>query len=610
MMDKEMQENVWHMCRQDTLFWISTFCFLYEPRPRPRIMPFVLWPHQEPALAQMERCLGHSDCGLEKSRSEGASWLVLMLFLKYWLFGDPVDETLQRFSFGLVSKDESSVDEPDNPDTLMWKLDFQLKQLPSWMVPNFERKTSKHILRNVENGNTIVGYSATGDVASGGRKTAFAMDEMAKFPRSSDYAAMSSTQYVTDSRIVISTFKGNYGYYYDAMRVQQSSMEKVILDWKDNPTRNHGMYQVSKGRMRELDKKNNPLPKGYVVKVADTFEILRGRGFAIEGKERSPWYDKECLRTGATPSSIAEELDRDPERSGSPFFDISVLDRLLRETLEPLGRGRLDYDRETYQPDKFLEDEDGEMEVWFSLLPGGGPKTDVQYSLGIDIAAGGGGSQSSNSAISVVDSHGDKVAQYTSPKIYPQELAHLAFAMGHWFRGPRGPALIVFEANGPTGAQFSREIVDIGYPNIFMDEREMEVSRGKSKRPGYVNQGEKRGFLYGNYRQALTIGRFFNPSKTALEECKFYQVTQNGVEHSSAMRKGDPSGAGHNHGDRTTADALAYRGVVEVSGGRAITKRKEPGSADGPTIKDVGVPGSFLSRRNEWESSKQKQLSW
>ena len=204
----EAQRNAWEMCRQDTFFWINSFCWLYEPRPRPRTLPFVLWPHQEPALAKAERCLGHRDCGLEKSRSEGASWLLLMLFLKYWIFGDPLDDTIKMFSFGLVSKDEASVDDPDNPDTLMWKLDFQLKQLPYWMVPNFDRRVNKHILRNNSNGNTIVGYSATGDVASGGRKTAFLMDEMSKFPRNSDYAAMSSTQYVTDCRYVVSTFKG------------------------------------------------------------------------------------------------------------------------------------------------------------------------------------------------------------------------------------------------------------------------------------------------------------------------------------------------------------------------------------------------------------------
>lgn len=613
MYDKEMQNNVWHMCRMDTFFFLNTFAWLYEPRPRPRILPFVLWPHQEPALATMERCLGHADCGLEKSRSEGASWLGTMLFLKYWLFGDPKDETLKRFAFGLVSKDEASVDDPDNPDTLFWKLNFQLKQLPSWMVPKFEYKSSKHILRNVDTGSTIVGYSATGDVASGGRKTAFFMDEMAKFPKNSDYAAMSSTQYVTDSRFVVSTFKGNYGYYYDAMRGPASSMEKIVLDWKDNPIRNHGMYQVTKGRIREVDRENNPLPKGYVVKVADTFEMLRQRGFPIEGRLRTPWYDKECARTAATPPSIAEELDRDPERSGSPFFDIGVIDRLLRECTDPLMRGRLDYDRDTFEPCDFMEYEDGELEIWFPLIPGGRPKKDLQFVLGIDIAAGGGGAGSSNSVISVCNSHGEKVAQFASPKVYPQELAHLAYAMGHWFKGPSGPALVVFEANGPTGAQFSREIVDIEYPNLFMDEREMEYSRGKTKRPGFVNQGEKRGYLYGNYRNALSFGKFCNPSRTALEECKFYQVVPNGVEHSSALKSDDPSGAGHNHGDRTTADALCYRGVIDIVGLTRTAKKFRtmlPDVDDGPTIRDTGPPGSFLARRNEWENDRKARSVW
>ena len=606
----ESQRNVWEMCRQDTFFWINSFCWLYEPRPRPRTLPFVLWPHQEPALAKAERCLGHRDCGLEKSRSEGASWLLLMLFLKYWIFGDPLDDTIKMFSFGLVSKDEASVDDPDNPDTLMWKLDFQLKQLPYWMVPNFDRRVNKHILRNNDNGNTIVGYSATGDVASGGRKTAFLMDEMSKFPRNSDYAAMSSTQYVTDCRYVVSTFKGNYGYYYDAMRGPASSMEKIVLDWKDNPIRNIGMYQVTKGRVREQDREGNPLPSGYTGGMGEMFETLRKRGFSIESRLRSPWYDTQCLRTGATPSSIAEELDRDPERSGSPFFDINILERLIANTADPIVRGSLDYELDTYRPMSFEPSQDGNWKLWFPILPGGGPDRTLSYSMGIDIAAGGGGSMSSNSCISVANSKGEKVAEFTSPNVYPQKLAHLAHAAGNWFRGPSGPALLIYEANGTTGAQFGSSIKDSGYTNLFLGVREGSSTGRRTGEPGFVNQGKNRGSLYGGYRWALTIGQYYNPSRDALEECKFYQHASNdGIEHSSALQRGDPSGATHNHGDRATADALSLRGLKDINGPEWGAAGKTKARKE-PDINTQDAPmGSFAHRRIEAMSSRERQDS-
>jgi len=120
--DERKQEGILEMCRDDSLFWLSSFCWLYEPRPTPKIIPFIPWPHQLPAWKSIERCIGYCDVGLEKSRGEGASWMIVMLVLHRFLF-------LPMFAAGLVSKDERTVDDPENPDSLFWKMTWQLEKL-------------------------------------------------------------------------------------------------------------------------------------------------------------------------------------------------------------------------------------------------------------------------------------------------------------------------------------------------------------------------------------------------------------------------------------------------------------------------------------------------
>jgi hypothetical protein len=611
--DVGLQQQLWQMCRRDTLFWLNAFCWLHEPRPRPRVLPFITWPHQDPCIADLESTLGVRDAAIDKSRGEGATWMALMVLLKYWLFGDPMNDDYQMFSFGLVSRNEDAVDKVDEPGCLMWKLDFQIEQLPFWMKPDgFDpdkhRKYSTHILTNPENRNTFVGYSATSDVASGGRHTAFLMDEMAKFPRHSDYSAMSSTQYVSDCRWVVSTFKGNHGAYYDLIRGQGTSAKVIVLDWKDNPVRNRGLYTVTHGNISPLSD-SNPLPSNY--DPGDIHKMLRNRGFQVEDKILSPWYVNECVRGNATPSSIAEELDRDPERSGSPFFQPDVLQRLKENCREPLDTGRLDFFSHSCEPDKWIHDGRGEWLLWCEVLLTGRPSSAYDFVMGIDVAAGGGGSLSSNSAISVANVTGQKVAEFASPRTLPQDLARIAYAAGHWFRGPGGPAYLIFESNGSTGVQFAKSILELEYPRLFLDEVETEISRVKQKKPGYWNQGErKRPVLYGSYRQALSDGNFSNPSAQALDECKFYEhMPGGGIEHVAASSKNeDASGAGHNHGDRATADALCWRGILDLS---PRTKLGKPKFRNEPTIEDKCAPdGSFLARRNEWKKESAVNSLW
>ena len=91
----------------------------------------------------------------------------------------------EMFSAGLVTRNMDLGDSLTDPDTLMWKLAWQLNRLPWWMQPRevTGRTLTDHALSNHDNGSSIVAYAATGDVASGGKKTVFGFDEVAKFAR-------------------------------------------------------------------------------------------------------------------------------------------------------------------------------------------------------------------------------------------------------------------------------------------------------------------------------------------------------------------------------------------------------------------------------------------
>lgn len=218
--DAGLQRDLIYACKVDLLFWINSFCWLFEPRMergRKKVVPFVTYPTlQDEPLIRMQRALGVENMLIEKSRDTGGTWKVLHLFLHEWLFGE-------GDQFGVVSRDADAVDKTGDTGSLFWKLRFIIGKekeglgLPSWMMPS-AFTSNKFTLLNEDNGCGILGYAATGDVMRGDRKTAVLLDEFAAFPQGSDYDALSSVQFVTNCVILMSTpdpKKGASGAFYD-----------------------------------------------------------------------------------------------------------------------------------------------------------------------------------------------------------------------------------------------------------------------------------------------------------------------------------------------------------------------------------------------------------
>lgn len=565
--DKAFRDAMWSACASDTMFFLNGFCWVYEPRPRkvdgvllPKQMPFIGWTHQVPAIQDIEEDLGMKDIGVEKSRGEGASWIGVLLATKDFIF-EPMS------SIGLVSKDERSADDPKNPDSLMWKIDWELTKLPTWMAGeknvNYKRDVTNHVLLNLDNKSTITGFAATGNVASGGRKSWFLMDELSKFPRPGDEMAMASTQHVTDCRLVVSTPLGSEGAYFELMH-EESNMKKVILDWKQNPTRNRGLYRFEKHVPVAIDEEN-PLPPEYLpptTEVQQRFERLRKRGFKLEGTTRSPWYDYQCDRPGATPQNIAQELDRDYGGSSFRVFGNDFMDKAEATRRAATHVGDIDFDTKTLDPSiDFVEN--GPLKLWLPVDAKGKPPHG-SYVIGCDVSNGLGGSFTSASALIAFDvttGEHTQVAEWASRTVPPQEFADLAISFAKWLND----AFLCWEHNGP-GSGFTSRVLHQKYSNIYYRRSLTRRKKAKRMEPGWWTDEKSKVAMFSDLRQGVRENAVVLRSPELIKECQHYVYKNGKIEHGLIAGASDDA-KGVSHGDRVIAAAIAIQAAKDTPTG-------------------------------------------
>jgi hypothetical protein len=616
-LSKQRRDRLNKLCAEDYWFWLKSFAWIYEPRPSREspdmVQPFLPWPHQVPAMQAVLDNLGFEDIGMEKARGEGATWMCLTILWWRWRFH-------KMQSFGIVSRSEEAADSPDDSDSLGWKLDWITKMQPAWMVgeknKDWMRNVSRHTWFHKWSESMITAYAAKGDLASGGRKTAFFMDELSKFPRGTrnwDEEAMAATEPVTNCRLLVSTPYGADGAYYHAM-TKKSSMKKIILDWRDNPTRNKDMFRVDLASGRLLMEKDGSewshslYPQRFFRELAP---ILEDHGFDLRDDQRvwSPWLVDRACRPRMTSVKIAREYERDYGGSVSKFFPGGMIAKRLLECRPPLM---------TYEP--HVNDElcrirrlepmrdGGRLKLWCHLDAALMPPRDY-YVIGGDVASGQGGTMSSNSTLSIFNrSTMRKVGMYASPNILPEDLARLAVALARLFIGPNDQeAYLIWEVNG-AGGNFRNELIEnTDFRHIHYRTTKKRIASKRTKEPGFWSAKDSKRELMSAYRQALTEGSFENPEEIALQECLCYIEGLNGkLEYIPGEADViDPANQGELHGDRVIADALAYLGAVELNGSRGHYQPdtiKRP-MAEAPTH-------SFLGRRNQYLAQKRSREDW
>ena len=565
---RTVQQQLTEICEHDPCFWVNMFVFTYSPKDCPDnpVIPFVLYPFQVDVLNKILEVSGKEDLLIEKSRDMGASWLCLIAFYWKWLY--------QRHqTILLVSRTEALVDKRGETDSLFWKLDHITEHLPRWMVPVDSYRRQKLLLFNKKTKSTITGASTTGDVSRGGRKTVIFKDEFAAVE--DGYSMNKASQQATNCRIVNSTPRGTGNAFADlAAKIDPS--RKLTLHWSVHPIKSAGMYQYKDGKLnilRGARRKNYP--------------------YILDGRLRSPWYDRECARA-ISDQEIAQEIDIDYARSGWQFFPPDMIEKLKENATVPNLRADV---VGADQNARIRQIEKGPLAVWCPLDAEGIPPRS-RYAIGCDVSLGTGGLQSSESVASVFDIDRQfKVAEYSTRNQRPDEFADTVIGLCWLFRGKEKPAYLIWEANGP-GAAFTKQVERRGYKYHYNRplQKGSRVARHSNVRAsGWWTGKDSKRQLLSDYGRALRTGEYINPSAKALSQLEQYVHLPTGdIVHSKANGAYDPTERGENHGDVVIADALSWHGSEDLPGRKKIEQKKE--------VSNNSVAGRMLHRKRVREA--------
>lgn len=607
--DQKMQLYIAERCRTDILYFLNGFAWLHEPRPRfsadgkllPKVFPFLTWPHQDKSFVEVRKHLGIEDIAVEKCRGEGWTWFEVYASLQDWLF-----ETMVQV--GLVSSTEKKSDS-GNMGSIMGKIDFALTTLPDWMKgPRgkdrnegaWYRNFGEHLLVNRVRGNQIVAFAASPDTGRGDRFTWFGLDEHASEEwkkENKDEKVLEAIAGATDSILYISTPCGTHGAFHRIVK-NESNVKKIYIDWRDNPTKNQGLYRMVSGVPVAVDPVNNPLPENYnppSKAVVDMFSRLRKNGFNLDAgpspdrNTRSPWLDRQCDRGSATPQTIAQEHERDYGGSMAQFFGPSFNEKVDASIRPPDIVGELKVmDDGTYSFDRI---DNGRFLLWTTLDEQGDPPK-RPYVLGADIASGEGGLYCSNSAIFMVDLvTGEQVLEFVTSTIKPTDLADVAIALCQWFHG----AYLAWEHMGP-GASFGKYVIqDRNYLYSYQRKAMDKASRLVSKAYGYINKGGARETLFADLEKFVRTEDLVIRSKFAAAEFGQYIRDEKGIHHASAKAT-DAS-----HGDRVIALGICVQAMKD----RPVAKPESGQSWDGgPPPFNTPAYREWLHEQNEMESAE------
>lgn len=546
---KEAADGLFEMCRRSIVFWVNTFCWTYDPRKKPATIPMILYPFQVDALERICAAIdAPHDLVIEKSRDMGASWLILFAYVWNWQFH--ADRT-----FLCASRNEDYVDMKGNPKSLFWKIDHILENQPNYLLPGrgagMDRTQGR--LTNLDNGNSINGESSTANLARGDRRTSLLVDEFAAYDTQAGWAVLSATRDTTRCRIFNSTLGIVPGAFESI--AQNPDFAKLTMHWTAHPEKAVGMYR------------------------------------AENGKQRSPWYDREVRRC-ATPLEVSRELDIDYSAAAGAFMANEMLNRAAQCVRPPVMTGSLHHAEGV--PGAWEDGRNGRFMLWRTPDAANRFPADRRYIMGVDISTGTG---ASNSVITVFDRlTGEQVCEMADPTIYPHDLASLACAVGRWFGGLDGEATMVFENVGP-GVTFAQLCWRYGYRRFYFRRKENQHGRPETDFIGLFQNKDEKVRHFNLLRALVSDGRMLVRSSLALAECREIVYSPDGsVSHKGAKGQ-DPSGARANHGDRASAMAFV---AVALMDGLAPT-----GAPHVPTQRQYGPFGrDFMERQRKRELAR------
>ena len=252
--DIEFRKEVVTKCYLDSTYWCDNFAWTFDPREKTRNLPFFLWDKQKKYIKWVERLIaGHTDGIVEKSRDVGVSYSTLIPIVLYqWLF--------HSFNALIGSRVESKVDKSDDPDALFWKIDYNLRRLPNWMLPTdfdwLKHRTYMRLSRP-DNENTITGESSNSNFGRAGRYNVAVFDELGFWQNAKSSWESSGSSATT--RLAISTppQSGKASFFY---KLKKGGKAKTFtLHYKDDPRRDEKweLEQRAKQSDEEFERERN-----------------------------------------------------------------------------------------------------------------------------------------------------------------------------------------------------------------------------------------------------------------------------------------------------------------------------------------------------------------
>ena len=566
---REQQQEVLELCRKSLLYWVNLFAWTYnvkkvtanglEAPAETQHVPFITWGVQDDAFDQLCNAVDFGkDVLIDKSRDMGASWICITLAAWYWLFS-PNAQIL------LVSRVEDLVDRRGDPDTLFWKIDYLLENVPDWMLP-----CERHLLErggdcrthlqlvNPITSSTISGQATTGHVGRGGRRTFVLFDEMASMQNADD--AWRSAADTTSCRIANSTPIGP-GTEFSRLRNQgvvTGSPSLITLGYWDHP-------QKGQGRVWSQD-------------VDGKLTGISGRWFW-----KTPWFDQQQERRGDT-ADIGQNILIDHTTSGDLFFNSTIVTRHIQTFGKMPKRYEIMAKRGSAN---FVESDEGRWYLWCDI-ENGMPTLETNYVMFADIAHGKG---SSNSVLAILDrDSGEFVAEFVDPFITPHDFAEEScFAGSTVWSGTGGEAFLGWEVNGP-GESWYEEIRRNDYDNVYYQRSTGSKTDWRSRKYGWRSDRRNKRILLSSLSKAMAREEIMIPSSDGLKEMLEYVYFEDGSIGPGTMRD-EKTGAKESHGDRV----IAYAGCVFL---RGEVSRFEPS-----TIKyQEGTLGKILNHAQVWES--------
>jgi phage terminase large subunit len=223
------------LCKKSVVYWVNNWVSTYDPRIRPALIPFVLFPKQEAYLHwRRERRLNKENGLIEKSRDLGLTWLNVADQTHSWLF-----ETGYAGAFG--SRKEILVDRKGDPNSIFEKIRIILRNLPDWMLPpDFSWNEHDNYLRiiNPNRQNVITGESGF-NCGRGGRSTVYDLDEFAFLERPDQVDAAVSQN--TDVVFYTSTPNGIGNLFYK--KRHSNKIPVFTIRWQDHPKKDKEWYE-------------------------------------------------------------------------------------------------------------------------------------------------------------------------------------------------------------------------------------------------------------------------------------------------------------------------------------------------------------------------------